>query len=133
MKISVRQYAQSLYESVQGREKSELKSVIENFVCLLAKRRELGRAEAIVTAFSEIWDKEEGRLQADISTARTIDQEAKKSVSAYLQKRSGAKTIELKERTDAGMLGGFILRYRDKVVDASLKSSLKSLRSKMAA
>lgn len=133
MKISVRQYAQSLYESVQGREKSELKSVIENFVCLLAKRRELSRAEAIVTAFSEIWDKEEGRLQADISTARTIDQEAKKSVSAYLQKRSGAKTIELKERTDAGMLGGFILRYRDKVVDASLKSSLKNLRDKMVA
>ena len=132
MKISVRQYAQSLYESVQGKKGGELKAVLEKFVRLLALHRELGRAEAIIAVFVDIWEREEGELNANMLSARSLDKAALSKISNYLKGRTGVKQVELKAATDKDLIGGFILRYRDQILDASLKTSLSDLRSKLA-
>ena len=130
MKVSDQQYARSLYESLSGREEAEQAEIVRRFAELLAARRELGRAEAIISAFKAIWEKENGELSAQLVTARSLPAVAQE-IDQYLRRRTGAEQVRLQEATDPEMVGGFILRYRDKVLDASLKTGLINLQDKL--
>lgn len=130
MKVTPRQYARSLYESLSDKKGPELKAILGRFVRLIGERRELGKSAAIIEAFREIWESEEGELAAELVTARKLTA-AGREVSAYLKDRTGAKEVDLRENVSPELIGGFILRYRDKVLDASLKNTLENLQNKL--
>jgi F-type H+-transporting ATPase subunit delta len=132
MKISSRQYAQSLYESVAQKSEKEVKVVLKNFVALLGKQRELGRVEEIIFAFNEIWNKANGEVVATLTSARKLDAVAKKMIVDYLENKADAKKIVLTEEIDEKLIGGFILKYDGKVIDGSLKTSLDDLKNKLS-
>jgi len=50
----------------------------------------------------------------------------------YLKVKTGAKKVILDEEIDKKLIGGFVLRYNSKVVDASLKTSLEDLKNKIS-
>lgn len=128
MKISAKQYALSLYESVQGKtEKPELKKVLKNFVALLGKNNNLNKEEEILEIFENIWNSENGELKAELVSARELSKSSRETVINYLKEKSGAKKIVLDEKTDKEILGGFILKYNNRIIDGSLRSSLGEL------
>lgn len=132
MKISVQQYAQGLYDSVDGKNEKEVKVILKNFVALLGDSRELNRATEIINAFNELWNKEHGELAASLTSARELDKVSKEKVLEYLKEKTGAKKIILDEEIDKKLIGGFVLRYNSRVVDASLKTSLEDLKNKIS-
>ena len=52
MKISVQQYARSLYDSVYNKSEKEVKVILKNFVALLGRNRELNKSEEIIRVFN---------------------------------------------------------------------------------
>jgi F-type H+-transporting ATPase subunit delta len=128
MKISVQQYARSLYDSVAGKSEKEVKVVLNNFVAVLGRNRELNKEAAIIAAFTDIWNSEHGEIAATLSSARELGPTARETVVDYLKEKTAAKKIILEENIDQDLLGGFVLRYGSKVLDGSLKSSLESLK-----
>ncbi|MFZ4632388.1 MAG: ATP synthase F1 subunit delta [Patescibacteria group bacterium] len=132
MKISVLQYAQSLYDSVEGKSEKEIKVILKNFVSLLGDSRELNRATEIIRVFNELWNKENGELAASLTSARELDKVSKEMVMNYLKEKTGASKIILNEEIDKKLIGGFVLRYNSRVVDASLKTSLEDLKNKIS-
>lgn len=133
MKISVRQYAESLYSALDGREETAQKEILRKFVRLLAEHRALSKAPAIIQAFSEVWEREKGELSAAVATARKLDPASLQLIRGYLAEKSGTQKVELKEKISPDLLGGFILRYQDKIVDASVRRSLDALRERLVA
>lgn len=129
MKATTRQYARSLYEAAKGKTGPELEKVIAGFVRLLGERRELGKTPAIIADFRSVWDEEEGEISAELVTARTSGSAA--AVGEYLKGKTGAKKVALREEVDPKIIGGFVLRYRDKILDASLRSGLENLQNKL--
>ncbi|MHB8904245.1 MAG: ATP synthase F1 subunit delta [Patescibacteria group bacterium] len=128
MKISAKQYAVSLYGSVQGKtEKPELKKVLKNFVALLGKNNNLNKEEEILEIFENIWNTENGELKAELTSARELSKSSRETVINYLKEKSGAKKIVLDEKTNKEILGGFILKYNNRIIDGSLRSSLGEL------
>ena len=132
MKISSRQYAESLYESVVSKNEKEVKAILKKFVALLGERRELERANEIIAAFNEIWNKANGEVQATLISARKLDAAAKKLIVDYLENKAGAKNISLTEEIDEKLIGGFVLKYDGKVIDGSLKTNLEDLKNKIS-
>ncbi len=132
MKISVQQYARSLYDSVEGKSEKEIKVILKNFVAVLGNSRELNKANEIISAFNELWNKEHGEMVASLTSARELDKVSKEMVAEYLKEKSGAKKIILHEEIDKKLIGGFVLRYNSRVVDASLKTSLEDLKNKIS-
>jgi len=128
MKISAQQYAQSLYDSIAGKSEPDAKAVLQNFVAILGKNRELNKEEAIIAAFNEIWNQEHGEIVATLESARELGPTARDTVVDYLKAKTDAKKIILEEKIDPELIGGFVLRYGSKVLDGSLKNSLDSLR-----
>jgi len=131
MKISVSQYAHSLYDSVAGKSEKEVKAVLINFVALLGRNRELNKANGIIEAFTKIWDEEHGIVAATLVSARELGPTAHEVVTSYLKDKTKAEKINLTEEVDEKLLGGFILKYNSKVLDGSLKTSLDQLKVEM--
>ena len=132
MKISVQQYARSLYDSVLEKSDKEVKAVLKSFVALLGKNRELNRAGEIIRVFNELWNKEHGEVNATLVSARELGPTAREMVTNYLKDKTNATRIILTEEIDKKLLGGFVLKYDSKVLDGSLKTSLENLKNNIS-
>ena len=131
MKISVQQYAKSLFESLSDKNEKEIKLVLKKFVAILGRNRDLNKAEGIMEAFSVLWNQEHGELSAELLSARELGPTAREMVAGYLKEKTGAKKIMIKEEIDQKLLGGFVLKYDSKVLDGSLKASLEELKKEL--
>lgn len=132
MKAAAIQYAQSLYDSVDGLSEKEVRVVLKNFVLLLNRYRDLSKASEIMEYFQKIWNKQSGELYAELNSARQLDTGTRALIVQYLKDKTGAEKICLIEKTDKELIGGFVLRYDSKVLDGSLKNGLQSLRNKIS-
>jgi F-type H+-transporting ATPase subunit delta len=66
--------------------------------------------------------------KATITTATPLDSKLKAEFEKIVKELSHKKTIELAEKVDASMIGGFVLNVGDRQIDASIKSKLKTLK-----
>lgn len=133
MKITAKQYACSLYESLEEKSEGELDAVVERFVRILIRNRHIGKIQEIIGYFEKYWEEKNGEMTARLTSARGLNLTAREAIVAYLKRKTEAKNIRLEEVIDEKILGGFILRYDNKVVDGSLKNNLEELKKKMSA
>jgi F-type H+-transporting ATPase subunit delta len=131
MRITPKQFALSLYESVEGKSAGEVKAVIKKFVEILAEKNQIALADKIINEFSKIWQVEHGQIEAEITSANELSRETVKLLKAYIAKLSGAREIKVDEKVDRNILGGVVIKYGDKVLDGSLKNSLAELKDKL--
>jgi F-type H+-transporting ATPase subunit delta len=132
MRISPQKYAQALLELLE-KDEENAQAIISDFVRVLAKNNDLRLAPKIVEKFGEAFDLKSGLTQAEAITAKTADEETRNRITEFLLKETGAKKAEVKNRVNKNILGGFILKYGDKIMDASLKTKLENLKNKMKA
>lgn len=131
MKISARQYAQGLYDSVLDKSEPEIKVALKNFTAVLAKNQDFNKVKEIIERFDEIWETAHGEVRAELISARELGGTARETVVNYLKEKTGAKKISMTEEIDHKLLGGFVLKYNSKVLDGSLKTSLAELKTEI--
>jgi len=125
-KISPRKYAISLYESLKDVEKDKMPEVIKSFVALLVRNKDLKKADKIIKAFRQYLCEQENILEVSVVAAKPLDDFVKQNIVNQL-KSSLNKKIELKEKQDASLIGGAVLKYGDVVVDGSVKRRIELL------
>jgi len=131
MKISVKQYAKALFESVEGKTDSQVKDVIENFVKLLAKKNDLKKAEKIINSLISMRDESEGLVRAEITSLEDLNSSTVSAVKDFIAKSAKAKTVVLEQKINKKILGGIVIKFRDKILDGSLKTRLGELKEKL--
>jgi F-type H+-transporting ATPase subunit delta len=87
---------------------------------------------SIATEFAVAYTEYKGIEKATVTTTFPIDAKLKADVEAIVKKLSTRKQVELVEKVDKDLIGGFILNVGDRQIDASVKSKLKSLKVKFA-
>jgi len=70
--------------------------------------------------------------KASVTTAAPLDAKLKAEIEAIAQKLSGKKDVELEQKVNADLIGGFILHVGDKQIDSSVKTKLRTLRTKFS-
>lgn len=70
--------------------------------------------------------------KATVTTAVPLDDALRAEVTALVKQLSKKNNVELTEKLDKNMIGGFILNVGDRQIDASLKNKLKSLQVKFS-
>lgn len=131
MKIVVKQYAQALFSEIKDQAEKDISGIINNFVEILKKDNCLSRMEKIIFYFNEFWKKEYSLVEAEISTAREINSELKKDLVEYLTKISQAKKINIVEKENDKLIGGFVVKYNDKIIDASIKNKINKFKNSL--
>ncbi|MCK5510209.1 ATP synthase F1 subunit delta [Candidatus Parcubacteria bacterium] len=131
MKITAKQYAESLYEAVQDKNNSQIKNSINNFFNILIQNNDLAKAEAIVKEFEKIWNIEQGIIEAKVVSAKELDNKIIKLLNNYITKLSGAEKVILNQKINKDILGGVVIKFEDKILDGSLRARLSELKSEM--
>lgn len=122
-----KQYAQILFEAIKGTKAHHTEEIIKNFIQLLVKDRKLKQAEKIIEEFERYSKKQEGIEEITVVTARPIDDK----VLNEIKKVFGHK-VEAQVETDPSIIGGVIVKTQDKILDGSLRTSIKNLKNKLA-
>ncbi len=131
MKITPRQYAVALYEQISGQEAAQITKITDNFFKVLRANNDLSLAEKIVEELENYWDSREDVLNVQVISARPLGRPLFENIKKYLNKLTAVQNIKPVQMIDGSILGGAIVKYGDKVLDMSLKSSLNDLREKM--
>ncbi len=128
MKITSTQYAKALFELTYNQKEEEIKPVLDNFIKILTKNNDLNKIDDIIKEFSNIWDQKEGKVRVEIISARPLNEDILNLVKEYLSQKIEAKTFEIQHKIDKKILGGVIIKLKDKILDASLTNCLNRLK-----
>ena len=97
------------------------------FLNLIASKRREGYIDDIAREFDEQYKQHKNITTAEVKTAVPLDSKLKKQIME-LVKNSVSGEIELIEKVDPSLIGGFVLTINDKQVDQSVKRKLNDLR-----
>lgn len=97
------------------------------FLELLTKKGRESEIKDIAKAFVDLYKESQGIETATLYSAAKITDESRKKV-LELVKEGTDKEVELIEQVDPSLIGGFILRVKDKQVDASISSQIREMR-----
>jgi F-type H+-transporting ATPase subunit delta len=128
MKITAKQYATVLLESLEDKNEAQISEVIKKFADVLRANNHLSLLGGIIRFFNEAWDKKNNTAEAEIVTARKISKEAIAELEKFIKARAGSDKVEMSEKIDPSLLGGVVLRYGNKSLDLSLKNKLAELK-----
>ena len=74
---------------------------------------------------------ERGIVLAEVTTAEPLSPEAQDMIAARLAKMVG-KDVQVRMTVDPDIIGGIIARVGDEMIDGSVISQLRAMRSRLA-
>jgi F-type H+-transporting ATPase subunit delta len=107
--------------------KDSMDMISMGFIELVVKKKREKHLDPIAKEFLEQYDKHKQILKAVITSASGIDETTRKKVLQLITDNTKWE-VELTEKTDQDILGGFILSYGDKRIDTSISHKLDKLR-----
>ncbi len=105
----------------------DLDPLLRNFLFLLIARRRLKLLPEIAEEYRRLADEYLGFGYAEITTAVPLSDEEKELIAKRLSEIFGKKII-LATKVDPEILGGFVARIGDLVIDGSVKGRFERLR-----
>ncbi len=102
-----------------------------NFLRMVATKRRLSALPAIIASFTRLYDAARGVTRAEATVAGPLSPAEEASLRDALIAASGGKTINLDVKTDASIIGGVIVKLGSRMVDASIRTKLNSIRTRM--
>ncbi len=107
--------------------KDQISQITEEFIILVTKNRREAMLETIAENFIEQYKVKMNIITATVTSAVKLDTQLLAQMKEVLNKSYHA-TIEIVEKIDQRLIGGFILRIGDKEADLSVQRQLNQLR-----
>jgi len=86
----------------------------------------------IANEYRDLVDEVEGRIHAEVTVAKAIDDEQRASIARQLTQTLGRPVVP-QVRINPNILGGIVVRVGDRVMDGSVRRRLGILRNRMNA
>jgi len=112
--------------------KGKVNPLTLSIINILTKKNRESLLPAIAHEFHNAYNEYKGIEKATVTTTVAVDKKLKGEIEAIVKKLSTRKQVELEEKINKDLIGGFILNVGDRQIDASVKSRLKSLKVKFS-
>ncbi len=119
--------AQAIYLVTKDKKGTEQKSTLERVTKFMARKRLISKAPEILDSLSKIYDKTEGRVTVNLTSATKLKEETKKEIIHLLKKHYSAKEFIFIESIDQSLLGGVRIELNNEVIDLSIKNKIGQL------
>jgi F-type H+-transporting ATPase subunit delta len=106
---------------------TNLHAVTDGFIQLLVSKGREGYLPEVAQSFVEQYKTMKGITTAYVKTAVPLDEKSRNEINA-LASTMAKGSIEIDEVVEAELIGGFVLRVGDQLIDHSVSGKLKSLR-----
>jgi len=110
--------------------KGKVNPLTEAFNKLLVTKNREGDLPEIVVAFVEQYNALKGIHVVKLTSAVDLSPEIKAAIEKRVSVAQGFPKIELETKTDAHLIGGFVLEFNNKLVDASIVHELRMIKQK---
>lgn len=100
----------------------------ENLARLLIRRQRFRQLTGIVEAFEEMMLQARGIEIADVTTAVPLNAREQQYVRDQLSRIVGSD-VEVRSHVDEAIVGGIVARVGDQLIDGSVRTQLRELRS----
>ena len=105
----------------------KLSAITAGFNILLINKGRESNLPEIVNAFITQYKQQKNIHTIKLTTAAPVSEEVKKAITEQVKKTGGFEHIELEEKIDKDIIGGFVLQVGDQLVDASIAYELKTI------
>jgi F-type H+-transporting ATPase subunit delta len=112
--------------------KMGLNDAVRNFMKVIVSHQRTHMLREIDQAFITELNRRNGIAQADVTTARQLNEAEKKELLSVLERRTGKK-IEAQFLEDKSLLGGAVVRVGSTVYDGSVREQLNRMRERLEA
>lgn len=131
MKVSSKEYALALFKVLEESKEEEKSALIRNFASVVAKYGDTGKKEEIIRYFEELEGDMRGAARAELIAAREVKGESEERIKRYLLERTGAEEVEISKIVQEDLLGGAMIEHKNRIIDASIRGSLRELKKRI--
>jgi F-type H+-transporting ATPase subunit delta len=111
--------------------KAGVTGIAANFIRLVASKRRLFVLPDMIAAYQGLHDQAKGLVRADVTVAAPLKPDHEAALRDALAAVTGGKSVNLNVRTDPSVIGGIIVKLGSRMVDASVRTKLNSIRTRM--
>lgn len=105
---------------------AEINPLAMNLAFLLVDKRRLGILEELVSEYNGRLDTHYGIEKVEVTTALPLMEQEKEDLRKELETLLGRKVV-LDSKVQEDIVGGLILRVKDRLIDGSARTQLKSM------
>tara|TARA_Y100000589_G_scaffold52720_1_gene43911 strand:+ start:1897 stop:2457 length:561 start_codon:yes stop_codon:yes gene_type:complete len=106
----------------------ELSELSLSFLNIITKKKREATLSAIANNFIDLYNESKNIVTARVTTAVVMTEDIRKEVLSQLKSIVGDVNVQVEERVDETLLGGFILRVGDREFNASASNKLQKLK-----
>ena len=121
-----KKFLQRIYQE----RRHEIYEVLLHFFMILFQKNRFNLVHEIAVSFKRIADEAQGQGVAEISTAAPLGKHQEERVVERLEKMAGYK-IAVKKEIDPSLIGGLLVRVKNRVIDGSVKHQVDILRKEL--
>jgi F-type H+-transporting ATPase subunit delta len=110
----------------------KIKDLSLNFLDLLARKKRLAILADAIEAFNSMMLKYRNTVEAELVSAVELSVEQAGKIQEGIESITGKK-LRLEKRLDPDIIGGFIVKFEDVVIDNSIRYQLAKLHEKLVA
>lgn len=108
----------------------KLNAITSGFLTIVAQKRRESVIPHMATSFIEQYKSQKNILTAVVTSAKGLDDVTKKQALDLIKSQLNGE-IELVEKIDSNVIGGFILKIGDKQLDKSVARQLSNLKKEL--
>ena len=104
--------------------------LVRNFLLLVVEKGRADEIDAIYEEFEDLWRREEGILNVELTTAQELSEEERRSILDQIRQASGRR-VEATSKVDPDLIGGLVLQAGSMRIDSSVRGRLERLRQEL--
>ena len=110
---------------------SKISKLSSNLIGLLETNKRMSLLQLIAIQYGVLYNEKNQFVEASVTTAFAIDDKMKTLVLSKAQELTNGKEVQLLNKVDESIIGGFILRVGDVQIDASVLNKLGKLKREL--
>lgn len=127
MKLSLQNCGKILYELTKDAAAEELDKIIKQFILFLSQKRMVTKIKYIMDEFVNYTKEKNGIVKLKIMSAKELSKSEVNKICRYF----GDK-VETEIKIDATLLGGVVIKDKNRILDASLKTQLQKFKKQLS-
>jgi F-type H+-transporting ATPase subunit delta len=103
-----------------------------NFLRVLSDKGRLGLLLNLDEAYNDLLDERLGKVEVDVTVAQRLSDDQLEQLRQRVSESLGKQAV-VHQYVDEAILGGLVLRVQDRMIDASVRNQLRSMRQQVLA
>lgn len=110
--------------------KGKVQEMTSLFFDIVSRKHREPVLPEMAKVFKQLYNEHKGIITAEVSTTFKLDDSLRSEVIKIVKEISG-KEVELSEKVDEALIGGFLIRVGDKQIDETIQSKLNDLKREL--